>query len=423
MVESNCGSAKATKRMSVLILGATLACLTVGNLAAAQGPVPVNLGSAGTFAILSKSGITDVYASAIVGDVGTSPITGAALLLTCGEVSGKIYTVDAAGPLPCAVTDPSFLTVAVGDMGFAYDDAAGRARPDFTELGAGEIGGLTLAPGLYKWGTGLLISTNVTLSGGPDDVWIFQVAGTLNQASATRVTLAGGANARNIFWQVAGAVTIGTTAHFEGVVLGKTMIAVNTGASVNGRLFAQTAVTLQMNAVTQPAANAATQPACSYSIWNASAAPGQIATFDGRAVELGLRFRADADGAITAVRFYKAATNTGTHVGSLWTNSGALVATATFTGETASGWQEVAFTTPVAVSADVTYVISYHTDTGNYGVGGAYFTSAGVDNPPLHALADGADGASGVYLYGDGGFPTDSFNGANYWVDVVYSPQ
>jgi Ice-binding-like len=214
---------------------------------------PVNLGKAGTFAILTKTGITDVPASAVTGDVGTSPITGAALLLTCGEVSGKVYSVDAAGPLPCVITDATLLTAAVGDMGFAYDDAAGRTSPDFTELGAGEIGGLTLAPGLYKWGTGLLISTDVTLSGGPDDVWIFQVAGTLNQANATRVTLAGGALAKNIFWQVAGAVTIGTTAHFEGVLLAKTLIAVNTGASVNGRLLAQTAVTLQMNAVTQPA--------------------------------------------------------------------------------------------------------------------------------------------------------------------------
>jgi hypothetical protein len=137
-------------------------------------------------------------------------------------------------------------------MGLAYDDAAGRVQPDFIGLGAGQIGGLTLAPGLYNWSTGVLISKDVTLSGGPDDVWIFQVAGTLNQANATHVTLAGGALAKNIFWQVAGAVTLGTTAHFEGVILAKTMIAVNTGASVNGRLLAQTAVTLQMNAVTQP---------------------------------------------------------------------------------------------------------------------------------------------------------------------------
>ena len=239
-----------------LMWSAALLMLIAGGSASAQsglGPVPVNLGTAGTFAILSKSGITDVYASAIVGDVGTSPITGAALLLTCGEVSGKLYVVDAAGPLPCAINAASFLDSAVLDMGLAYDDAAGRVFPDFIELGAGEIGGLTLEPGLYKWGTGLLISTDVTLTGGPDDVWIFQVAGTLNQANATRVTLAGGARAKNIFWQVAGAVTLGTTAHFEGVVLAKTMIAANTGASVNGRLLAQTAVTLQMNAVTQPA--------------------------------------------------------------------------------------------------------------------------------------------------------------------------
>ena len=230
--------------------------LGVSGSASAQtgfGPPPVSLGTAGTFAILSKTGITDVYASAIVGNVGTSPITGAALLLSCGEVSGKVYTVDAAGPLPCAVADASSLTAAVGDMGFAYDDAAGRLFPDRIELGAGEIGGLTIEPGLYKWGTGLLITTDVTLSGGPNDVWIFQVAGTLNQGNATRVTLVGGARPENIFWQVAGAVTIGTTAHFEGVLLAKTLIAVNTGASVQGRLLAQTAVTLQMNAVTQPA--------------------------------------------------------------------------------------------------------------------------------------------------------------------------
>jgi len=213
----------------------------------------VRLGSAGNFAILSKSGITDVYASAITGNVGTSPITGAAIGLTCGEVTGKIYVVDAAGPLPCALNDATTLTAAIGDMQIAYLDAEGRVAPGFVELGAGEIGGLTLAPGLYKWGTGLQISTNVTITGGPNDVWIFQVAGTMKQASSTRVTLAGGAQAKNIFWQVAGAVTIGTTAHLEGVVLAKTLIAVNTGASVNGRLLAQTAVTLQMNAVTQPA--------------------------------------------------------------------------------------------------------------------------------------------------------------------------
>jgi hypothetical protein len=162
--------------------------------------------------------------------------------------------------MPCRTTDATFLTGAVSDMDFAYDNAAGRTSPNATELGAGQIGGLTIVPGLYKWGTSLSIAKNVTLSGGPNDVWIFQVAGTLTQASATRVILAGGAQPQNIFWQVAGAVTIGTTAHFEGVILAKTLIAVNTGASVNGRLLAQTAVTLQKNAVNQPGSGTATPP-------------------------------------------------------------------------------------------------------------------------------------------------------------------
>lgn len=239
------------KYSNKLLLAVLLGAFGVAN--AGSGPEPVDLGNAGVFAILSKTGITNVYPSAIVGDVGTSPITGAALLLTCGEVSGEVYTVDAAGPLPCTTTDATFLTSAVGDMGFAYNDAAGRVSPDFAELGAGNIGGLTLEPGLYKWSSDVLIGSSVTLSGGPNDVWIFQVAGALNQAGSTQVTLANGALAKNIFWQVAGSVTLGTNAHFEGIVLGKTLVAVNTGASVNGRLLAQTAVTLQMNAITAPA--------------------------------------------------------------------------------------------------------------------------------------------------------------------------
>ena len=218
------------------------------------GQTSVPLGTAGRFAILTKSGITDVFASTISGSVGASPITGAAIHLKCTEVmTGTIYSVNAAGPLPCRVTDPTLLTKAVGDMEIAYTDAAGRILPDFIDLGAGKIGGLTLVPGLYKWNTGVLISTDVTLSGGLNDVWIFQIAGTLTQANATRVILKGGARAKNIFWQTSGAVAIGTTAHFQGVILAKKLIAMKTGASANGRLLAQTAVTLQQNAVTRPA--------------------------------------------------------------------------------------------------------------------------------------------------------------------------
>ena len=226
---------------------------STGVATAATPQIPVNLGSAGNFTILSESGITDVHASAVVGDVGTSPITGAALLLTCPEVTGFIYTVDAAGPLPCRVTDAIRLTAAVGDMQTAYNDAAGRTNPDALNLGAGQIGGLTLTPGLYKWTSNVSISNDVTLTGGPDDVWILQIAGTLSEASAQHVILAGGAQAKNVFWQTAGGAVIGTQADFQGVILSKTMIAMKTKASITGRLLAQTAVTLQMNAITQPA--------------------------------------------------------------------------------------------------------------------------------------------------------------------------
>jgi hypothetical protein len=168
-------------------------------------------------------------------------------------VTGTIYSVDAAGPLPCRVTSPARLTMAVGNEETAYTDAAGRTSPNFVNLGAGNIGGLTLAPGLYKWTSNLSISKSVTLTGSAKAVWIFQIAGTLTQASATKVILKGGALATNVFWQSAGAVAIGTTAHFEGPILTKTMVAMNTGSSINGRLLAQTAVTLQKNTVTRPA--------------------------------------------------------------------------------------------------------------------------------------------------------------------------
>jgi hypothetical protein len=212
----------------------------------------VNLRVAGDFVILSKSGITDVYPSVITGNVGSSPITGAAILLKCTEVAGTIYTVNAAGPLPCRVISASRLTTAVLNMQTAYVDAAGRSNPDYMNLGAGNIGGKTLKAGLYKWTSAVIIPTNVTISGSPTDVWIFQIPGTLKMSSGVRITLAGGALAKNIFWQVAGAVTLGTTSHFEGIIMGKTGINLQTGSSINGRLLAQTAVTLQMSTVTAP---------------------------------------------------------------------------------------------------------------------------------------------------------------------------
>jgi hypothetical protein len=214
--------------------------------------LPVNLGVAENFAILSKSGITNVPPSLIRGDVGTSPISGTALILECPEVTGNIYTVDAGGPLPCRITDEPRLTTAVLNMEAAYTDAAGRTNPDYLNQGAGIIGGLRLSPGLYKWTGTLLIPTDIEIAGGEDDVWIFQVSDTFAVSSGVRMNLSGGAQAKNIFWQVAGAVTLGTTSHFEGNLLGAKSISVQTAATVNGRLLSQTAVTLEMNTVRLP---------------------------------------------------------------------------------------------------------------------------------------------------------------------------
>jgi hypothetical protein len=219
---------------------------------------PVNLGTASTYAILSMSGISTVPTSAITGDLGVSPATDTAItgfdlsesppdiFWSSAQVTGKIYASTNAVPTPVN------LTTAIGDMQTAFTDAAGRA-PDVTELGAGNIGGLTLKPGVYKWGTDLLIPTDVTLSGGANDVWIFEIAQDLSVSSATKVVLAGGAVAKNIFWEVAGSANLDTTSHLEGVVLCQTSIMLRTGASIEGRLFAQTAVTLDGNAVVAPA--------------------------------------------------------------------------------------------------------------------------------------------------------------------------
>jgi hypothetical protein len=239
--------------MRNVLTGISTAALLFATSAYAQSLAPINLGSAGYYVILSQTGITDVPTSAVTGNIGTSPITGAADLLTCTEVSGEVFSVDAAGPAPCSRMDPSGLTVAIMDMQTAYTIAAGLPNPTATEVGAGNIGGMTLTPGLYKWGTGVYIPTAVTLSGGPNSVFIFQIAQNLTLANGIAVHLSGGVQAKNIFWQVSGQATFGTTSHMEGIVLCKSLIALQTGASINGRLYAQTAVTLQMNAVTQPA--------------------------------------------------------------------------------------------------------------------------------------------------------------------------
>jgi len=171
------------------------------------------------------------------------------------------------------------------------------------------------------------------------------------------------------------------------------------------------------NAVT-PSATACT--ACT--IWPDTATPTTPSDSDTSAVTLGVKFKSDVNGTVTGIRFYKGSGNTGTHVGNLWSSTGTKLATATFANETASGWQQVNFTTPVSITAGTVYVASYLAPVGRYAGDGGYFATAGVDNAPLHALKDGVSGGNGVYAYGSAAtFPSNTFNSANYWVDVVFS--
>jgi hypothetical protein len=248
----------AYKLFLVNAAGASLASegtLTVGVVSVV--PSPVNLGTASNYAILAKTGISSVPSSVVTGNIGVSPIDSTAITgfsLTAdasnqfsasSQISGKVYASNYASPTS------SNLTTAVSNMETAYTDAAGRAA-NYTDLYAGDISGQTLTAGVYKWSTDVSIKSNVTLNGGANDVFIFQIAKGVTQANGTKIILTGGAQAKNIFWQAAETVSIGTNAHIEGIIMGKKNITLGTNASINGRLLAQTAVSLDKSVVVAP---------------------------------------------------------------------------------------------------------------------------------------------------------------------------
>ncbi len=229
------------------------------NTFAYASPAIVNLGSAGNFSILSKTAVSTTGATSITGDIGISPaaatfMTGFSPTMdasnkfsTSTYVVGKLYASDYTAPTP------AYLTTAVSAMEAAYVDAMGRALPDATNFNAGNLGGQNLAPGLYKWTTGVTIPTNLTLTAvSASDVWIFQIDGNLDISSATSVLLAGGASSANIFWAVAGTTTLNTTSVFEGNILGgpgTSTIAMLNGAVLHGKALGQKDVTLINNTI------------------------------------------------------------------------------------------------------------------------------------------------------------------------------
>lgn len=227
--------------------------------AVCAGASCVSLGTAGNYAILAKTGISTVPSSVVTGNVGLSPaargfLTGWSLISEPTDTSfssaqvaapGRLYAADNVGG-----TTTVDLTTAVGDMQTAYTAAAGKAGGSCP--GVGIMSGLTIAPGVYTCANGVTIPTSITLSGTATDVWVFQFAQGLTQSAATQVILSGGALPKNVFWQVAGAVDIGTTALMQGVILSQTAINLQAGAKVNGRLLAQSAVTINQSTITVP---------------------------------------------------------------------------------------------------------------------------------------------------------------------------
>lgn len=245
------------KRFSHCITIALVLLVTAAIIPGVMGASAVDLGTACNFAILAKTGISTTGSSTVNGNIGVSPIAATAItgfgltmdpsnqFSTSSQVTGKVYAADYLPPTP------SRMTSAVSAMEAAYTDGAGRV-PTFSDVGSGNIGGMTLLPGVYSWTTGVVIPTNVFLSGGPDDVWIFVIPGTLDISSGKQVLLSGGAQPGNIFWVVADTTTLGTNSVFNGNILDQTLIRIQTGATLNGKALAQSAVTLDTTTINGP---------------------------------------------------------------------------------------------------------------------------------------------------------------------------
>ena len=365
-----------------------------------------------------------------------------------------IFTTGSAAPAPVSLTSLqcSPATLASG--------AASTCQ--VTLSGAAPAGGTTVS--LSDNSTALTVPASVTVPAGATTAGFSATAGTIsvNQTAVVTASLNGASQTASIALTVplvslsslqcspttlsSGATSTCTVTLSGAAPTGGTVIAVanssaavtvpasvTVAASARAASFTATAaavtspttavVTATLSSISKTASFTVNPPSqTSYSIWDSTAKPANVTDSDTQAVELGLKFRSSVAGNVTGVRFYKGSQNTGTHVGHLWTKSGALLASVTFTGETASGWQQANFANPVTIAANTTYVISYRSPSGHYSGDNNYFSTSGVTNGPLQALQDGQDGPNSVYHYGKSIFPNAGYQGSNYWVDVVFSP-
>lgn len=251
-VVGGCGSAGGDDPSQFTAAGAGTGVRGLG-----RGPAPVALKTAGFFALLAETAITDVAPSEVTGNVGLTSASGYSIGLTCAELAGLIYTISAAGPSgPCRITDASRLTTAKNDGMAAFFEARDNRAPDYVDLGGGNIGGRNLGPATYKWNTAVSIPTNLTLTGGPNDVWIFQIwqvdiVQSVSLGAGAQIILAGGALPQNVYWVINGA-DLGTSSKFKGVILADNAIVMGTGASLDGRMYAGSVANLDHNTVAWP---------------------------------------------------------------------------------------------------------------------------------------------------------------------------
>ncbi len=340
-------------------------------------------------------------------------------------------------PTPVAVTPGTTYVAAYFAPNGHYSDTSaafttvGVSNPPLTALA-----NTTSANGIYSYAGA---STFPTSSYNATNYWVdvdFEPTPTTPPGQVTKVTATAGPASANLGWAApasGGTVTKYTITPYVGATAQTTMTVTGsppaTSATVTG-LTPGISYTFTVTASNGAGSGAPsehsgavtpTAPTGPDTIFG-SATPATVDSGDSSSVELGVKFSSEVAGSVTGIRFYKASTNTGTHVGSLWSSSGALLASATFTGETASGWQQVSFSTPVAITAGTTYVAAYFAPSGHYSDTSAAFTTVGVSNPPLTALAN-TTSPNGVYTYSStSAFPSSSYNATNYWVDVDFEP-
>jgi hypothetical protein len=435
---------------------------------------PASIASGGTSTLTwSAAGATIVSINQTIGTVAASgtrsvsPTATTTYTLTATNAAGSV-TADATvtvGAGPLAITNSSASNITTSSMRITWTTSvASNSRVDY---------GTTTAYGASVTDPALVTSHTMTLSGlSPSTVYHYRItsqAGTETPVStadriATTATPDTTPPTITLIAPAAGATGVATAATVK-ATFNERMTASSITAStfvLRDAANAVVAATVSYSGTTRVATLTPTQPlvtskvytatvtggsagvkdlagnalasnyvssfttaaaaSAAVTIWGAAATPAAIATNDSSSVELGLKFRSDVAGKVTGVRFYKGTTSTGTHTGTLWSGSGVKLATVTFTGETASGWQQAIFATPVAITANTTYVVSYHTNVGNYAYSSGYFAAAGIDKAPLHALSNSVGGGNGVFRYGATAFPNSTYNSTNYWVDVVFVP-